>query len=357
MRAFYEKYKIYFPATFFIGGFVFDILTTDRIDHWLSLVQQLAYILAIMLFMYWEITQPRIFREGPKFFRFIWKYHVEALHFFFGCLLSLYAIFYFKAASLTTSFAFMGVLATLLVINELASFQGLGVAIRFTMLALCLTSYFIYLVPVVSGEIGLFPFVLAVVISVGIYFWFIVRLERKAANPDDLIYRGLIPGVIINLIFCGMYLLKMLPPVPLSLKYIGMYHKVERSDGQYKLFYEQADWWRFWESGAQTFLYEKGDKVFVYVQIFSPTNFKDTTHLDWYHKGVKGWKKWDEIPLPISGGSSKGYRGYAYKANFTPGEWHIRVLTSDNREMGRIYFTIVERPPSQEARLFKFHIR
>ena len=207
-------------------------------------MQQVGYILFIMMFMYWEITKPKIFLEGPKFFQFIWKYHVEALHFFFGCLLSLYAIFYFKSASLMNSFLYMGVLAVLLVINEFQRFQGLGVAVRFTMLAMCITSYFIYLVPVISGSIGLWPFCLSIVLSVAIFFLFIVKLDKKAPPDNDLIMRGLVPGVLINLIFCGMYLLKMLPPVPLSLKYIGIYHNVERTQGQYKLIYEKADWWR-----------------------------------------------------------------------------------------------------------------
>ena len=356
MKAFYNKYQGYFPAAFFVGGFAFDILTTGRIDQTTSLVQQLGYLLVLMLFMYWEVTQPRIFLEGHKFFQFLWKYHVEALHFFFGCLLSLYTIFYFKSASFMTSFIFMSVLASLLVINEWPRFQRMGVTIRFSMLAICLSSYFIYLVPVVTGQIGLLAFIIAMVLSMSLFLMLILRLEKRIADANLLIYRALLPGLAVNLIFCALYLLKILPPVPLSLEYIGIYHDIKKQGQEYHLHYERADWWRFWENGAQTFLSQDGDKIYCFVRVFSPTKFKDDIHLEWYQYGKKGWQKWDSIPLPIQGGRSLGYRGYAHKSNYEPGQWQVRVVTSDDREMGRIYFSVQARN-NDEARLLKLDIR
>ena len=62
MREFYEKYQGYFPAAFFIGGFIFDLLTTDRIDQGFSLIQQAVYLAFLMLFVYWEVVTPASFQ-------------------------------------------------------------------------------------------------------------------------------------------------------------------------------------------------------------------------------------------------------------------------------------------------------
>jgi len=357
MRATIQKYQGYFPITFFVLGFAFDLLTTDRIDQTFSLWQQLVYLLLLMVFLYWEVTRPKIFIEGPKFFQWIWKYHVEAMHFCFGSLLSLYTIFYFKSASFWTSFVFLGFLVSILILNELPRFQRMGLTLRFSMLALCLTSYFVYLVPVVSGEIGVIPFAVATILSTSLFFYLVLRIDRKVKDPNIIINGALIPGVIVNLVFCLLYFFKLLPPVPLSLKYIGIYHQVEKQGGDYVLSYEKADWWRYWEKGAQTFLAEPGDAIHTFVQIFSPTDFSDQVQLVWLKKaenknGGSEWKTWDTIPMTIRGGRSDGYRGSANKSKYDPGHWMVKVVTSDERELGRLYFDVLSRPQDRAPRQF-----
>ena len=351
MRETIRKYQPYFPAAFFILGFAFDLLTTDRIDQSFSLWMQFGYLFVAGLFIFWEVTRPRLWIEGPKFFQWIWKYHLGIIHFCFGSLLSVYTIFYFKSASFWTSIIFLFSMVSLLLLNEVPRFQAMGRTLRFTMFAICLSSYLTYLIPVFSGAIGTIPFSLSIIISSAITFFIIVRAERKTPADEDLISKGLIPAVLVNLVFCVLYLFKILPPVPLSLKDIGIYHKIEKSEGQYNLFYEKADWWRFWEKGAQTFLAAPGDAVNCYVQIFSPTNFQEKMELQWHRWEKDDWKQWDSIALPISGGRSEGYRGHAYKKNYDPGEWQVRVVTSDGRELGRIPFKIIPREESEEPRI------
>ena len=239
-------------------------------------------------------------------------------------------------------------LAGLLLLNELQRFQALGRTLRFTLFTICLSSYLTYLIPVLSGAIGIIPFVISIVVSSATLLYIVVRTERKSPEPVDLIGKALVPGVLVNLIFCGLYLFKVLPPVPLSLKDIGIYHKIEKSKGQYHLVYEKADWWRFWEKGAQKFLAAEGDTVHCYVQIFSPTNFQERMQLQWHHWNGDQWKQLDSIALPISGGRDEGYRGHAYKQNYKPGDWQVRVVTSDGRELGRIAFEVVRRQESTE---------
>lgn len=340
MRQFYEKYQGYFPATFFIGGFVFDLLTTDRIDQVFSLIQQAAYLALIMLFVYWEVVTPKAFQNEEKFLTKLWGWHVELLHFLFGSLLSLYTIFYFKSASLMTSFAFMFFLAALLVINEFPQFQKRGFLIRSALLALCLSSYFIYLVPVMTGSIGTFSFVVAMATSMAIFYLLGTRVQKKKQEQSWIQKNILLPGLLVQMLLIGLYFFKALPPVPISLKHIGIYHHVQRQGDSFALSYERP-WWKFWQSGAQSFHYREGDQVHCFVQIFSPTQFSDAMKLVWYKRGTKGWSQRDAIGLAIRGGRDRGYRGHAYKSNFEKGKWQIRVMTSDEREVGRISFDVI----------------
>ncbi len=340
MREIYNKYQNYFPALFFISGFVFDLLTTRRIDQGTSLIQQLVYLFLIMILIYWEVCTPRTFLNENSFASKIWSFHIEVLHFLFGSLLSLYTIFYFKSSSLMTSFLFMLLLAGLLLINELPNFKKKGLRVRAALLALCLSSYFIYLVPVMTGALGVVAFVLAMVLSVSLFLILSVRIDKVKKDRSWLNKNILLPGLAVQLAFVLLYSFKVLPPVPVSIKYIGVYHHIEKQEDQFILSYER-DWWRFWQSGAQTFLYREGDRIYCFVSIFSPTQFEDQVRLHWLHKEKEmGWRVHDSIPLTIKGGRDQGFRGYAYKSNFSLGQWQVRVHTSDDREVGRIYFNV-----------------
>lgn len=340
MREFYQKYQDYMPAVFFAGGFLFDLITTDRIDQTFSLVQQASYLFLIFIFLYWEVVTPRLFLQENSKLALLWKYHISALHFLFGSLLSLYTIFYFKSASLVTSFIFLALMVGLLIINELPHFQRQGFRVRSSIFALSLSSYFIYLVPVVTGEIGWVSFLLAMVLSIALFLYLCVIVFKKRQDASMVREQILVPGLIIQMVFVLLYFFKVLPPVPLSLQSIGIYHDVKKYGGQYQLRYERS-WWRFWQSGAQTFFRRDGDKVYCFVRIFSPTRFKDNIQILWLQDRGKGWQKVDRVDLPIVGGRDQGFRGYAYKSNFTDGDWQVRVLTSDAREIGRLSFEVI----------------
>ncbi len=351
MKDLYKKYKDYLPALFFVIGFSFDLLTTDRIDQTFSLTQQLVYLIMLMFLFFYEVVPVSIFKREKGFLAKIWLYHVELLHFLFGSLLSLYTIFYFKSASLMSSFFFMIFLASLLIINELPRFQKQGVSIRAALLALCLSSYFIYLVPVITGQIGVSSFLLAMVLSASLFLWLCVRLLKKNIDKNWLQKKILAPALIVQIVFVGLYFFKVLPPVPISLKYIGIYHNIEKKEGQFSLTFERH-WLRFWQSGAQTFVKREGDKVYCFVSVFSPTQFKENLKLEWYQKAKNGWIKVDTVGLPIRGGRDQGFRGFAYKAHFDWGLWQVRVKTSDDREVGRIGFNVVM-PQENSTRVWR----
>jgi hypothetical protein len=144
--------------------------------------------------------------------------------------------------------------------------------------------------------------------------------------------------------FLAFYLLRLIPPVPLSIPFMGVYHSVERTDTGYRLSHERPAW-RFWHNGDQHFAARPGDKVYVFFRIFSPARFSDQMEMRWYWKDpARGWTLHDSIPIRIVGGREQGFRGYGVKSNYRPGAWKVQVETTDGREIGRMYFDLALAP-------------
>jgi hypothetical protein len=234
----------------------------------------------------------------------------------------------------------------LLVANEFPQFQKTGPWLKFTLYAICIFSFFSYVVPVFVGSINVFTLIIALclglLLSLGIFRYF----ERKAAvalAPIDLRKNVLYPPVAVAASLLILYFLKLLPPLPLSIQYMGLYHSVEKIEGTYVLKYDRP-WYRFWQSGAQTFLAQPGDKIICFARIFSPTAFNDSVSFRWQFYGANGWEDRGSVPVKITGGRDDGFRGYTIKANYEAGDWRVKVETLDGREIGRVSFTVVPMP-------------
>jgi hypothetical protein len=349
LRLYYSKNEQRIAIFSFICGFVFDIFMVDRADSWHAIAQQLVYlavILAALTQMFFEegVRQPDL---AGRFFlvRWYYQYRTALVHFFLGTLLNVYTIFFFKSSSLLVSFGFLAFLVLLLWANESERAKSIGLPFKFTLFALCSMSFAANVVPIFVGSIGTTVFLssmLAGCVPVVAVAWWIRR--RK----PDLLPRArrqmLVPlgGVLVG--FLVFYWLRLIPPVPLSIPFIGVYHAVEKRGDEYRLSHERPIW-RIWQHGDQEFLAQPGDRVYVYFRVFSPTRFSDQVQMRWYLKDEeRGWVLQDTIPIKIVGGRAEGFRGYGFKSNFQSGEWKVQVGTMDNREIGRVYFSLETRP-------------
>jgi len=277
--------------------------------------------------------------------RWYYEYRNALIHFLMGALLNIYAIFYFKSSSLLVSFGFLGFLVILLLANEVKRVKSMGLSVKFALLALCLLSFAAYLVPVLVGSISLPLFLVSMAagsVPLAIAGWLAGR-----ATPERFLRARrqiLLPLGCVLVGFLTFYLFRLIPPVPLSIPFIGVYHQVERSGDTYRLSHERPAW-RFWHNGDQHFLAQPGDRVYVFFRIFSPTRFSDQVQMRWQWKDpARGWVAHDTIPIRIVGGRELGFRGYGFKTNYQPGEWKVQVETLDGREIGRVYFDVTAAP-------------
>lgn len=353
LKNFYTTNETKLNISFFLGGVLFDILTVNDIDNPITILQQVIYLFVIGVLLYFDFFNRR--QDGElkiknKALKKLWVYHELAIHFLMGGLLSIYSIFFVKSASIFSSFVFLIFMISLMVINEIKFFQQSKINFKFSLYLVCVFSFFSMIFPVLLGFVGWQPFALTLLATL-FFLWAVYRLMlKKTQNPKVLRTSLIYPGVPVLMVFGLFYYLGWIPPVPLSVQEIGIFHNVEKVDNEYVLYHETPRW-MFWLKGDQHFLAEEGDKVFVFVRVFSPARFSDKVVLHWqlFNDKRKEWLTTDRIPMSVVGGRKGGYRGYASKQNYQEGDYRVLVETKDGREIGRLNFwvSIAEQPSAQ----------
>ncbi len=354
MKQYYEKHEFAIGAAIFFGGFFFDLLTLGRIDDLFNLIQQALYLFILGYILFLSIKEKLgIWTPTPnsKFAKY-WEYNNLAIHFIFGSLLSVYTIFYFTSASAITSFIFIILLVGLMLANEFPQFQRLGLAIRVVLFSICLISYLSFFYPIILGYVGVFPFWLGFLSSLGVWI-FLGKNLLKSMLKDPIVKNNItIPVISVHLLFLLGYYFSFIPPVPIAVKKIGVYYDIKKINDQFIGFYHRPAW-KFWQKGSQNFIAQQDDKIYVMLSIFSPSHFRDQIILKWYLDDPRdGWTLQDSIPMTISGGRDEGFRGYAVKTHYQAGDWRVHVQTTDGREIGRISFEL-ELDPGSEVKELK----
>ncbi len=342
VKEIYQQYERWIPIAGFVLGFLFDATLLRRIDEPKVIVQQAIYLLLSCCLITVDLFEFVREIHPPLILNKIWKYREFLLHFMLGTLLNSYTIFYFKSASGLTSYIFIFILIASLTLSEFKRFGNSQHQVHMGLWSLCLISYLQALVPILFGAMGILPFLASCSSSIFIFWCYYRLIKPKLVSKPELLKTHVVyPFAAIQGIFALLYFANAIPPVPLSVSYMGIYHQAEKKDGQYLLSYQHS-WFKFWQHGDETFEARPGDTVIAFIQVFSPSGFKDQLQIRWLlHDPKSGWQAQDAIPLTVSGGRDEGYRALIQKNNYQPGKWRVQVETKDNREVGRIGFTIV----------------
>jgi len=151
-----------------------------------------------------------------------------------------------------------------------------------------------------------------------------------------------LPAIGLIVLLVGFYFLKWIPPVPLSLKFAGAYHKVAKVDEEYQLAFEKAAWYQFFKRSDDPFHGE--GPSYCFTAVFAPVALHTTIFHRWQHRAHdgRGFSMTDRIPITIAGGREKGYRGYTVKQRVVPGDWRVDVETAEGRVIGRVSFRVEE---------------
>jgi hypothetical protein len=342
INQFYKSYSKYQPIAFFIGGFLWDSITLTRIDRLSDNLILLAYLfmLGLSIFLVNYVESDLI---GNRFILKYKKWYPLAIQFFLGGLFSSYVVFYFQSAALTKNWLFLGILIILLFANEFLKKRLTNIYLQLILYFLASFAFFNFFIPVIVKRMNIFMFIVSGILSLGIIGLFLGQLFYKRS----IIKRN--EALRISLIILGLFFLlniayfkNWIPPVPLSLKYGGIYHQVARTEDAYLLKFEKPSWYNFWKKSDNPFHHAERDTVYCFAAVFAPVELKKHIFHIWQQKESKSgrWLITDRLKYIVVGGRKAGYRGYTYKRHIVPGEWRVDVQTDDGQILGRISFEI-----------------
>ena len=348
-KAFKEKNHIAFEVAFFFAGFLFDVVLLHRIDSTPLLIHQGTYLVLSAGLIFWDHRLHVAGKEPEGLLGKIAGYRLWVMHFFLGTLLNAFMVFYFRASSGVLAFLFLVGLSVIIVANELPRFRAQGPVVRVLLLSFAVTSFLAYLLPVIWGHLDSWQYFVSVVLGSAATFglWKVFTYFNR--DPHWTFRRAVLPGLIMQGTLLTLYVLNAIPPVPLSLKHIGIYTAVtpvrdEQGHRHYELAYQPASKLEFWRQQDDTFVSQGGSKAYAFVRVFAPTRFHDQVRFAWdYDDPDKGWtQRGSPYATTLSGGNEEGFRTFAYSTMGKPGTYRVRVLTMDDREIGRKTFTFVE---------------
>lgn len=387
-KHFKEKNHIAFEVGFFFAGFLFDVVLLHRIDSTPLLIHQGIYLVLSGLLIFVDHRLHVRGKEPEGLLGRIASFRLWVMHFFLGTLLNAFMVFYFRASSGILSFIFLVALAALIVANELPRFRAQGPIVRVAMLSFATTSFLAYLLPVIAGKLASWQYYLSVAIGAGVTFGLWKVFTRFTHDPNWTFRRAVAPGLVVQGALFFFYLVGATPPVPLSLKHIAVYSHVLAGKAdkkvEYTLEYQPAPFWQFWrkhgsefvasptgvclnrgEGYARTNIPCEDDKpceglpkgslcsakrVWTFVRVFAPTKFEDSVKFAWeMDDPKKGWVPRNKpFETHLSGGSEEGFHTFAYSTISEDTTYRVRVLSKDDREIGRLTFDarVGEQPPA-----------
>lgn len=348
--------KPFMPAVFFSSGVAYDILTLTRIDQLQDNLILLLYLLLLGLLI---VLTGRLSIQSPSaglplatlplVSRWIWRarpYYPMATQFLLGGLFSAYAIYYSRSASLTGTAVFFVLLVALLVGNEFLRDRLSSLRLLVSLYAVVCFAFFTFFLPVMTGMMNTAIFLAGAALSAAVTFRVVQLIYRN--NPDRSrreAVRVSAPAFALIGLLVGFYFLNWIPPVPLSLKFGGMYHEVRKTGDRFELLYEKQ-WYQFWKRADDTF--PSDEPIYCFTAVFAPVDLNATVFHHWYVRsnGRKSYVHADRIPLKISGGRADGYRAYTFKQRLDPGDWRVDVETEDGRVVGRVNVRVEREYPS-----------
>lgn len=345
------------PAVCFLSGVTYDTLTLTRIDRLFDNLILLIYVLllGVLIVLTGRLgVEPLPDREqaaglspAVRWVLQMRPYYPMAVQFLLGNLFSAYAVFYSQSATLTGTAVFFALLIVVLVVNEFLRNRLSSLRLLVSLYALVCFAFFTFFLPVMTGYMNVAVFLLGAALSAAVSFRVVQLIYRD--NPDRSRHEAVgvtTPACALIGLLIGFYFLNWIPPVPLSLKYGGIYHEVKKAGDRFELSFDKR-WYQFWKRSDTTF--PADEPVYCFSAVFAPVDLNTTIYHHWYVRtdSSRPFTHADRIPLKISGGRAGGYRAYSFKQRLDPGDWRVDVETEDGRIVGRIAITVEAQPEAR----------
>jgi len=336
-----KRYERALAAFSMVAGFITDNLMFRRIDLPNTQALFAAYLAVAASSILGLHFLERRAREGRGYAR--WRaLFPMATQFALGSLWSAFLVFYSRSAVVTKSWPYLAVLTAFFIGNEVLKRYHSRLVFTTTLFFFAVFSCAIVTVPIYTHTIGRLTFLLSGAVAVGVLVLFLYLLA--AINRTQYVAaRGKIAlgAAGVYVLMNVFYFTNTLPPLPLALSRVGIYHMVKKTGDVYEAVGEAAPWYT--EFGYPPTLHvTAGQPLYAYSAVFAPTKLSIKIVHRWRRYDPKSghWLTVSSVTFPINGGRDGGYRGYTIKHNVQPGDWRVDIDTVDNHLIGRVTFKV-----------------
>ncbi len=351
MRRFIDRLLDQFPfvrrhklTTAFLAGFVVDLLTLNNIEQRFDQAVLTIYVLIAFLSI-WAHYAAIAERFSERLSLRVRRFAPGFTQYAFGGLLSGMLIFYGRSGSFADSWPFVFIILFAIFANETIKNREHRLVYNLTIFFIGIFSYVVLMVPVFLGRMGDLVFVGSGMLALLLMYWFVHLLMKVVPNFMTLQKRAVVFTVGLSFVMLNaLYFLNVIPPIPLALKDVGIYHSVVHFplENKYVLRYEKPKWWRWYADSDKDFYFQAGDVVYCFASVYAPALITVPIFHRWeyYNTETKDWVKHARIPYVIYGQRAEGYRGYTNIQNYREGKWRCIVETERGQVLGREAFTI-----------------
>lgn len=340
-----KKYARYIMPLAIVFGFIIDTITLNQIDQVFDNAILITHLLIVGFLIGILFSKDTMF---GKRFKIAEREHIfnTILVFSFGALFSGFIIFYTRSGSFSASWPFLLILLALMIGTEVKKEYYQERIFQISFFFLAIFCYLIFFLPVLFANISIYMFLLSGFTSlalVGLFLLLLKKIDIKKYQEHIRKIRIRIIGIflLINI----LYFTNIIPPVPLSLKFKGVYYSISTlAENSYQGIYEATSPLNFIRTRSRTMYRTPGEPIFVFASVFAPTRLETSIYHSWqyYDKENVRWVKSDRIRIPISGGREEGFRGFSMKENLWPGTWRVIIENERGQRLGQIRFKIRE---------------
>lgn len=317
LNALLNKYEHIWSPVSLVVGFAIDSLTLQKVDDVGSQIFLITYLSIVFLGIIFS------FKYKKPIFLLI-------IQFFMGGLFSAFFVFSIKSSSFGASWPFITFILGYLIANEFLKKYYEHLMVRIGVFTVALYSFMIFFVPTFLNNISRKTFIISGVSTLFVVYVLILILffiNKKEVRKHFVLL--LVNIIVIFGLINGLYFIRAIPPLPLSMKEMGLYSNVYRSSSGD---YIKTD-------------FKDGDiksPVFLYASVFAPFQFDTNVYHVWeeYDETLREWKERSRIRISIAGGREGGYRTYSEKKFVKEGKWRVSVVTRGDLIIERKVFEI-----------------
>ncbi|MBI2485032.1 DUF2914 domain-containing protein [Candidatus Uhrbacteria bacterium] len=342
-KALYKRYeRILIPAILLFGVAV-DFLTFRSINLQTFILLLAVYtILAGATIAYMHFYDEKLASPTRGFaLRYMRLSTPLVLQFLFGALLSASLIFYWFSGAFSVSWPLLVLVALLMIGNDQWRHIYLRPTVQLGVYFFTLFSLFTLALPFFLNSIEPQIFFLSGFLSLALAGAYLRGLSSIIKRIDNIRRRIMTVFLAIFLSMNALYILNVIPPIPLSLREAGTYHRITRMGDSYTVLTEKTSWLENILPGTTLHL-ERNDPAYVFSAIFAPTELRTRIVHVWqyYDPSKRAWIEKDALSFSVVGGRDAGYRGYSMKSALAPGKWRVDVQTPAGQTLGRVRFDV-----------------